>query len=187
MICWIDLETTGLNSKQDKILEIACIITDDKLVEIDRWQAVTCAAQYVSYNSLHTVVRDMHFGNGLWMESLRSNLPPGGGADSADAQLREFIAWHCTTLGEKKGPVLAGSTVSFDREFMRSYLPESFAALHYRNLDVTSVNELAKRFWPKVYEGRPRAGSGAAHRAMLDIEESLNVARYYAGALGPVV
>ncbi len=194
MLVWIDLETTGLNCAKDKILEIACIITDDKLNEVAQWECVTGEARNMLLSDVYRRVLEMHVHNGLWNASLLS----GVGTAWADLQLSEFIIQHAVTsrqLPVPRGtqtheavyPQLAGSTVSFDRNFMEKYLPKSFNQLHYRNLDVSSINVMAKNFWPKVFEGRPRAGADAAHRAMPDIAESLNVARYYAGALGPIV
>ena len=184
-LLWVDLETTGLSSEHDRVLEIAAIVTDDALHELGRFHAVTNVARGCAYAELHSAVQDMHNANGLWMESLRSNLLVNGKGDSADDRFQAFIQEHCGDTGERKGPQLAGNTVSFDREFMRVHLPESFKLVHYRSLDVTGFNETAKRFWPAVYESRPRGGE-AKHRAMSDIEESIAVYRHYLASLAPV-
>jgi len=190
MRCFIDIETTGLAPTSEKILEVACIITDDQLREIARMECVTDAARHHEYVRMHQVVRDMHYGNGLWMESLRSNLPVNSkDGESAETLLTTFIETHCPILSKKDPPVLAGSTVSFDRAFLDVHMPGVTKRLHYRNLDVTSINELAKGFWPEVYKNRP-AGNGAEnakHRAMADIEVSLETARYYSRMLGALV
>ena len=192
MLLWVDLETTGLCAEEDKILELAAIVTDDKLVEVARMQAVTNSAQFVPYTTLDQVVRDMHYQNGLWMDSLRSTLPVNNRAQAKDGVtlqtlFEKFIRDYALTqddAGKEVKPQLAGSTISFDRAFMEYYLSDAAKLFHYRNLDVTSFNELARRVAPALHEGRPRQ-TGTAHRAMADIESSLTVARYYAANLPP--
>lgn len=219
MLAWIDLETTGLDPAVDKVLEVACVVTDDNFVEVARWSAVTNAARDVAYHELRAVVQAMHRDNGLWMESLASTLqvsdPPDTSArvaedgtltvrnshgtfieSSADSQLFAFLRKHAVkrvtrpdredpskTYETDELPQLAGSTISFDREFLRQ-LPLSLGTLHHRNVDVSTLNELARRLWPAVHEKRPgdRDAAGTVkskHRAMDDILASIDVLRYY--------
>ena len=188
MIVWVDLETTGLIPAKERILEVAAIITDDDLVEVARFHSVTSEARYHDLSQVDPYVLKMHADNGLWCESLLAQ--EFGEIGRVDEALRFFIEEHCgENIYEKKGPQLAGSTISFDRAFMQVHLPTAHALLHYRNLDVSTLNEMSKRFWPEVYESRPRQnadGGRSAHRAMSDIEHSLWTARYYASRLGPV-
>lgn len=214
MLVWTDLETTGLpeNRTDDRspvadrqLLEIAVIVTDDDFNEVARVERVfwhehaqaLCdlpedAAR--AYGRLHQVdpfVVDMHRKNGLWERCAGSIDFP----EKFDLELAKLLAE--TTVKERqyvdeKGVAkvardhaqLAGSTISFDRDFLRAYLPVSESLLHYRNLDVSSLNEVAKRTWPSVWEKRPRSAY-KAHRAMADIEESIAVAQYYRTALSP--
>ena len=134
----------------------------------------------------------MHLDNGLWADARR-----GESLATVDADLAEFIVKHAVISTEVKNdagvitdvkydrPQLAGSTISFDRAFLAHHMPKAHAPLHYRNVDVTTLNEVARRFWKPIHEARPRAGK-AAHRAMADILESIATARYYVNALGPV-
>jgi oligoribonuclease len=199
MLVWIDTETTGLNPRphtNDKglhrgpatLLEVACIVTDDEYKEIARYQAVTDEARRVNFEHVEQVVLDMHAQNGLWGESLAVGKP----LDVVDEELAKFLDEHAIVIppigpdGKAQPdvkPQLAGSTVSFDRGFIEKYLPKSNLRLHYRNVDVTTMNEIARRTWRPVYEARPNNKGGVAHRAMPDIEESLRVGTYYAGAL----
>lgn len=186
MIVWLDLETTGLLPTKETILEVALIITDDDLKEICRWQRVTSDARHWNFHDMDPFVQEMHHKNGLWMESLRAN-PILGTLARIDEDLSALVQGVCAgKVGEKNGPQIAGNTIGFDRAFCKQHLPTFEGLLHYRSLDVTSVNELARRTWTKVYEGRPRTAAGTEHRAMADVLNSLDSARYYRGALEPV-
>jgi oligoribonuclease len=197
MLIFLDLETTGLSPIEDVILEVAVIATDDKFNELGRYQAVSDNATRINLRRVDPFVIDMHASNGLWVESMKSSRIMG----EIDADLARWVANLMTgrpldhqtdpseikeRLGEnikKLQPQLAGSTIGFDREFMRYGMPETLSLLNYRNLDVSSLNEMAKRFWPSIWEGRPRGGA-TLHRAMPDIENSLANAAYYSTALG---
>lgn len=185
MICWIDIETTGLEPSTDKVLEVAAVMTDDKLVEVGAFLAITDEARTVDMSEVDRVVQDMHASNGLWAESLMSGQP----RVQVDELLTSFIGYHCPGMkadrgGAKDGPQLGGSTVNFDRAFLKQHLKMAHSCLHYRNVDVSTMNEMARRFWPTVYENRPKEAQ-AAHRALSDIRFSLTVARHYAENLTP--
>lgn len=208
MLVWTDLETTGLDPDKCDTLEVAAIITDDKLNEVARfssviywWGAESLSllevdspesefyARAASVN-IDPVVAKMHTKNGLWKECARADAPA---RDDVDARFARFLADYSLDIekytkdGETKTRVvraqLAGSTISFDRSFMASDLPLALAELHYRNVDVSTLNELGRRFWPTVYAARPKKGD--AHRGMADIEESLLVLRHYLANLEP--
>lgn len=197
MLVWIDLETTGLHADRDHVLEIACIVTDDKLVEVGGWSHVVhhprahilaaldpaddeAIAAAGTMLGIDPYVVKMHLANGLWAESAASLMK----IDGAQHALAEVIKSWCPDTGERSGPQLAGSTVSFDRSFLALHMPKAHALLHYRNLDTTTINELARRVWPEVHAARP-SQDGANHRATGDIEYSIATAKYYAGALEP--
>lgn len=187
MIVWIDLETTGLDVTKDVVLEVAAIITDDALVEIARfsevchWQLARGLLDGYTCNIDPYVVK-MHTDNGLWLASSEATAR----RLTVDEWLETFIVKHVEAVGKKLGPQLGGSTINFDRAFLKAQFPLTHSTLHYRNVDVTTLNELARRFWPAVHAARPRNAS-AAHRAAADVEESLNLARYYTQALGPML
>lgn len=172
MLAWIDLETTGLNPGRDHVLEVACIVTDDELNEIARFQSVVYYGG--SPDEHHEVVQKMHTENGLWSECASSTAPT---IWEVDGQLAAFLQQHAA------GAQLAGSTISFDRAFMQVDLKRAHSVLHYRNVDVTTLNELARRFWPEAYASRPNNDT-KGHRAMTDVEESLRVCKHYIKALG---
>ncbi len=197
MIIFTDLETTGLSASRHRVLEAAVIATDDKFVELGRFTAV---AHWAPAQQLQTAradraiaaafwgvdpyVLDMHTKNGLWSASAASTLSLADVDRLVAGFVAEVCAAHGVTPGEKTGPQLAGNTINFDRAFLQVDLPQTHALLHYRNVDVTTLNEMARRFWPEVHAARPRAGN--THRAAADVAESLETARYYAARLAPV-
>ncbi len=194
MLIWVDLETTGLIPNKDLILEVAAIATDDQLNELSRFHVVSGEIKRCQLAEVDPFVIEMHANNGLWIESMKSSH----GVGRIDVEMSRWVAGLMTGrtpdfplyipyLKNREDfktlqPQLAGSTIGFDREFMRYHLPLTLELLNYRNLDVSSINEMAKRFWPAVWEGRPKGDT--AHRAMADIEASLAVAKYYAQYLG---
>lgn len=207
MLVWIDLETTGLppvNKRQ--ILEIAVVITDDSLLEVARYEKVLyhcharelftlpadAARAYGKTIDIDPFVVDMHRKNGLWERCAYSLTH----ADSVDLQPAALLAENTIKdreyVDEKTGLTktardhaqLAGSTISFDRAFMAEHLPVSESLLHYRNLDVSSINEIARRVWPEVYAARPKLPE-AGHRAVGDIEESIAVLKHYLTNISP--
>jgi oligoribonuclease len=194
MLAWIDLETTGLSPRVDRVLEVACVVTDDQLHEVARFERVAHHEDASALARLFDgreptqsevdgagatagvdpyVVR-MHAQNGLW--SLCETSPHS--VASIDAELTTFLRYQTPELMQ-----LAGSTISFDRAFLAEHMKQTLAAIHYRNVDVTSFNEVARRFWPTVHDSRPR--TGRAHRAMSDILESIAVLRHYVADLMP--
>jgi oligoribonuclease len=177
-LVWTDLETSGLDPDKDLILEIAIIVTNGDLQEIACCEYTTDAAGWLRLDQLDPIVQQMHLKSGLWEQSRDSTMS----TDKVARLCAEFI----DKLGVVK-PQLAGSTISFDRGFLRRRMPELHQRLHYRNLDVSTLNEVAKRFWPEVWAGRPQAeDKDKPHRAMLDIRHSIEQLRYYLSSLGPI-
>lgn len=207
MLVFTDLETSGLDPQKNSLLEVAVIITDDALREVARfeqvvyWEGANAIVDLLNENAdescfaelgVHPVVIKMHRDNGLW-----AKVPNGTALATVDRELAAFIREHAVTRTERTDPAtgeiqikddlpqLAGSTISFDRAFIAVHLPKTLAVLHYRNVDVSSFNETARRFWPAIYEARPRGGN-KAHRGMADIEESIAVYKHYLASLAPV-
>lgn len=202
MLIFLDLETTGLNPERDEILEVAAICVDDQLQEVARYTSLI--RPHRPLFKLDEFVRDMHAKNGLLSElralpntNILGSFPDPYSQGHVDFMLAGFIRDHGVKFGkDEKGavtisrPQLAGNTISFDRAFMKHWLPEAHAELHYRNLDVSSLNEMARRFWPTVYEATKQSkpdGAGVEHRAMWDALCSLHQARAYRQLLGPVL
>lgn len=190
-LAFTDLETTGLDPDAEEILEVACIVTDDKLVETARFHALVTPDR--PFHRLGDFVRDMHTKNGLWKDLMEN--PHQMRACVVSDTFAEFLRLNTVKVytGPKGDEIrldraqLAGNTISFDRAFLKRHMPNAEAQLHYRNFDVSSLNEFARRFAPAVYESRPKQSPSAAHRAMADVEESLRVARYYVEKLGTVL
>ena len=181
MLAFLDLETTGLSTEHDDVLEIACLITNDHLTEVARYHAVVMACR--EFYALPEVVRDMHAKSGLWDEANGLNAKP---LLQVDIELAAFLREHAVKIDRSDDgcthlvrPQLVGNGIHFDRAIMRRCLRKAEAELHYRQLDLTSVGEILRRFWPALHAGRPRPVE-IAHRAMPDVEESLSVARHYA-------
>jgi len=190
MLTWIDLETTGLDAIKHTLLEVAAIVTDDQLQEVDRfhrvihWKpagglAVLGAdstedqfAYAASSMNIDRVIIELHTRSGLWAESALSTHTLTG----VDVQLADFIA-RASIGPEGQRAQIAGSSIWLDRSFMSVHLPRALGQLHYRCVDVTTMNELARRFWPRLHQGIPR--KRGIHRAMPDIEDSLELCRYY--------
>jgi oligoribonuclease len=191
MLAWIDLEATGLIAAKHAILEVAAIVTDDRLQEVDRFHRVVYwePAQLLAHlgaNStpdrfaeaatsmeMDPVVIELHARNGLWTEAASSPHS----LTEVDEQFADFLA-RVSVGQDAQRAQIAGSSIWLDRSFMSVSLPRALAQLHYKCVDVTTLNELSRRFWPRLHQGLP--GKREIHRAMPDIEDSLELCRYYA-------
>lgn len=174
--CWLDLETTGLDATEDAILEIAVVITTPQLDEITHYTAVVAPSVPTKrIGAIHPVVAEMHSKSGLWAESLRASLT----LDKACDEVRSLLQKH----GALHSP-LCGSSVHFDRKFLAAQHPRLHGDFAYRNIDVSTWTELAKRVAPAIYSRRPGAGSRPAHRALNDIRNSIALQRYYLQKVG---
>ena len=166
----MDLEMTGLDPTANVIVEIATLITDDNLEVIAEGPDLVIHQPPEALAAMEPIVRDMHTRSGLLKEIEASSLT----LEEAGKLTLEFIQAH---VPEPRTVPLCGNSIGTDRRFLAAHLPEIEEYLHYRSVDVSSVKELAKRWYPKIVLAAPRkAGS---HRALGDIRESIEELRYY--------
>jgi oligoribonuclease len=170
----MDLEMTGLDHDNDVIVEIATIVTDDDLNIIAEGPDLVVHADDEALARMNDVVRTMHTGSGL-LEKIKAST-----VDLADAgaQTLAFIKEH---VPEPRTVPLCGNSIGTDRRFLTKWLPEIEEHLHYRSVDVSSVKELAKRWYPEAVNRAP--GKHGTHRALDDIRESIAELRYYREAV----
>jgi len=168
-LVWIDCEMTGLDLENDEIVEIAVVITDFDLNIIDPGLDIVIKPDASALANMGDFVRDMHTSSGLLEE-----LPNGVSAAEAEYQVIEYILKFIPA--EQKAP-LAGNSIGTDRAFLAKYMPRLDKQLHYRNVDVSSIKELARRWYPRVYFNAPAKDGG--HRALADILESIRELAYY--------
>jgi len=169
-IVWIDCEMTGLDLTKDVLVEVACIVTEADLTELDEgFQVVIRPDDLSILDGMVEVVKQMHTDSGLITE-----IPNGIPLGQAEEQLLAYIKSH---IPEPRKSPLAGSSVYVDRSFLIRDMPKVDNHLHYRLLDVSSVKEIARRWYPRVYFGTPaKVGN---HRALSDIKESIEELRFY--------
>ena len=169
-LVWIDLEMSGLNPDVDSILEIAVIITDGSLDEIVEGPRLVIHAEEGTLENMAPIVREMHGLSGLTKAVQRSTLTTA----EAEQLVLEFVLANVPEPGQAP---LAGSSVHADRAFLRRHMPDLEARFHYRNVDVSTIKELVRRWYPEVLENAPEKGGG--HRALADIRESIEELKYY--------
>lgn len=169
-IVWIDCEMTGLDLTKDALVEVACIVTEADLTELDEgFQIVIKPDDLSVLDNMVEVVTKMHTESGLIQE-----IPTGVTLAEAEEKLITYIKSH---IPEPRKSPLAGSSVYVDRGFLIRDMPKVDAHLHYRLLDVSSVKEIVRRWYPRVYFGTPaKVGN---HRALSDIKESIEELRFY--------
>ena len=168
-IIWVDLEMTGLDPNKDLILEIAVVVTDGNLSEAIEGPDLVLHAEPDRLAEMEQVVSEMHAASGLTVAARQSNLEAG----TAEQQVLEFVREHT----EPGVAPLAGNSVHVDRAFLAQQMPELEAHLHYRNIDVSTLKELVRRWDPDAFaEVPPKAGG---HRALADIRESIAELRAY--------
>jgi oligoribonuclease len=170
LLVWIDLEMTGLDVERDVIVEIACIVTDSDLTELDDGVQLVVHQDDATLARMDDFVRTMHAKSGLLTEipASRTSL------DTAEKQVLDYVRGHIA--GEGSAP-LCGNSIGMDRRFLARYMPDLDNYLHYRSVDVSSFKELCRRWYPAVYRKRP--GKTEQHRALGDILESIAELRYY--------
>jgi oligoribonuclease len=168
-LVWIDCEMTGLDLKADALIEVAVLITDYELNVLGDGIDLVIKPPAESLDQMTEFVREMHTASGLLAE-----LDNGISLADAERQVLEFISGY---VPETRKAPLAGNSVGTDRTFLVRDMPTVEAHLHYRNVDVSSIKELVRRWYPRVYYATPaKVGN---HRALADITESIAELRYY--------
>lgn len=169
-LVWIDCEMTGLQLRSDKLIEIAALITDSELNIIGDGVDVVIHADDDALAAMPAVVKKMHAASGLTEEVRTSTVT----IEQAQKQVLDYLRKHIDTAGAVP---LAGNSIATDRGFIARDMPELDAYLHYRMVDVSSIKELCRRWYPRIYFGQPE--KGLAHRALADIRESIRELKYY--------
>jgi oligoribonuclease len=170
VLVWMDLEMTGLEPETDVIVEIATLITDDDLNIIAEGPDLVIHQSDEVLARMNQVVIDMHTKSGL-LEAIKSSTIT---LEEAGAATLEFIRQH---IPEARTIPLCGNSIGTDRRFLAKYLPEIENYLHYRSVDVSTIKELARRWYPKLGSDRPN--KGGTHRALDDIRASVNELAFY--------
>ena len=170
MLVWIDLEMTGLDPRRHTIVEIATLITDDDLTIIEEGPDLVIGATAQQLETMDAVVKNMHTRSGLIEEIRRSPIT----VEAAAKQTLQFIQKHISAAGLVP---LCGNSIGTDRRFLAEYMPEIENYLHYRSVDVSSIKELGKRWFPEAVKNAPPKSRG--HRAMDDIKESVVELQFY--------
>jgi oligoribonuclease len=169
-LVWIDLEMTGLDPDREVIVEIAVIITDGSLTEMVEGPHLVIHAEDSVLENMAPIVQEMHATSGL-IDDIRTS---SWSTTRAEGQVLDFVKEH---IPERGSAPLAGNSVHADRAFLRKHMPDLEAWLHYRNVDVSTVKELARRWYPGAFEKAPvKTGN---HRALADIRESIAELQFY--------
>lgn len=173
-LVWIDLEMTGLEVERDVIVEIACIVTDADLNALDDGIELIVHAEPESLKQMGDFVREMHTKSGLLPKIEQSEISV---ADAQKATL-EYVRVHVPAATSAP---LCGNSIGTDRRFLAAHMRELDDYLHYRSIDVSSIKELCRRWYPAVYKRRPNKSEH--HRALDDIRESIEELRFYRESL----
>jgi oligoribonuclease len=171
LLVWMDLEMTGLDAQQDAIVEIAALATDATTLEaLDDGISLVVHQPEDVLAGMAEVVKTMHQRSGL-LEEIRASTV---GLEEAGARVLEYIKIHAPT---PRTVPLCGNSIGMDRRFLNRYLPEIEEHLHYRSIDVSSLKELCRRWYPEPFKARPDKTEG--HRALDDVRASIAELRYY--------
>jgi oligoribonuclease len=169
-LVWIDCEMTGLDLGSDRLIEIAVLVTDAELNILGDGVDVVIHAEDAALDGMIEVVTKMHTRSGLIDEVRTSTID----VPTAEAMVLDYIRTH---VKQPNSAPLAGNSIATDRGFIARDMPALDAFLHYRMIDVSSIKELCRRWYPRIYFGQPE--KGLAHRALADIHESIRELKYY--------
>ncbi|GIJ19920.1 oligoribonuclease [Micromonospora lutea] len=170
LLVWIDCEMTGLDLRGDKLIEVAALVTDPDLNVLGDGVDVVIHTDDAALDAMPEVVRTMHGKSGLTDEVRRSTVTLA----EAEERVLEYVSRH---VKDPRTAPLCGNSIATDRGFIARDMPRLDAHLHYRMIDVSSIKELCRRWYPRVYFGQPQ--KGLAHRALADIRESIRELEYY--------
>ncbi|MDV8022520.1 oligoribonuclease [Rhodococcus sp. IEGM 1330] len=169
-LVWIDCEMTGLDLSKDKLIEIAALVTDSELNILGEGVDIVIHADDDALANMPAVVTDMHAKSGLTDEVRASTVT----LEEAEQRVLAYIKEHVPVAGTVP---LAGNSIGTDRGFISRDMTALDTYLHYRMIDVSSIKELSRRWYPRIYYGQPP--KGLAHRALADIKESIKELQYY--------
>jgi oligoribonuclease len=169
-LVWIDCEMTGLDPMTDVLVEIAVIATDAELNPLDEGLDIVIATDPAKLVGMDEVVQEMHTSSGL-LEAIATATTT---LEQAEDQVLAYVKQH---VPERRKAPLCGNTIATDRAFLVRYMPRLDDHLHYRMIDVSTIKELSRRWYPRAYYNAPAKSGG--HRALADILESINELRYY--------
>ena len=172
-LVWIDCEMTGLDLERDALIEVAALVTDFDLNILGDGVDVVIKPPAAALEQMDDFVRDMHTKSGLLAE-----LDDGVTLEEAEKAVLDYVREHCP---DGSRPPLAGNTVGTDRAFIARDMPDLEQFLHYRIVDVSSIKELSRRWFPRAYYNAPAKNGN--HRALADIQESIEELRYYREAV----
>src|SRR5215468_7160190 len=170
LLVWIDCEMTGLDLAKDSLIEVAALVTDPDLKVLGEGVDVVIHADDGALSGMFDVVREMHDRSGLTEEVRTSTVTVA----DAEAMIMSYLLEH---VPDPRTTPLCGNSIATDRGFIARDMPRLDAHLHYRMIDVSSVKELCRRWYPRAYYGQP--AKGLAHRALADIKESIRELDYY--------
>ncbi|QOC93234.1 oligoribonuclease [Micromonospora craniellae] len=170
LLVWIDCEMTGLDLGGDKLIEVAALVTDPDLRVLGDGVDVVIHADDAALDAMPEIVRTMHGKSGLTDEVRRSTISLA----EAEDMVLDYVTSH---VKDPRTAPLCGNSIATDRGFIARDMPRLDAHLHYRMIDVSSIKELCRRWYPRVYFGQPQ--KGLAHRALADIRESIRELEYY--------
>jgi oligoribonuclease len=171
-LVWIDCEMTGLDLGKDALIEIAVLVTDSELNILDDGVDLVIHTEDADLDAMPDVVREMHAKSGLTAAVRESTVTLA----EAEKQVLDYVRRH---VPEARTAPLCGNSIATDRGFIARDMPALDAHLHYRMVDVSSIKELCRRWYPRIYYAQP--DKGLAHRALADIRESIRELIYYRG------